>query len=219
MVNVLIVSDIRIYRDGLREIVGRSGQLSVISTAASLADALSYLAQLQVDVVVLDMGITEALTLTQTVTSNFSRVKVVAFGLTECQHDIVQYAEAGISGYVAKDGSADDLINAILRASQGELACSAKFAAILLERLSTLARKNNTRRCQDNLTRRELQVAELVAQGFTNSEIASVLAIRVATTKAHVHHILEKLGARHRSQVIMHLHRNTAERLGFDLTN
>ena len=206
MLTVLVVSDIRIYRDGLREILCRSGQITVVGVAASPAETLGYLARSPVDVVLLDMGTLEALTLTQAISCNFSQVKVVAFGLSDCKDDIIAYAEAGISGYVSKDGSVDELISAILRAPQGELECSPKVAGALLAQLSKLAKDKNAHHGQDSLTRRELQVAKLLGQGLTNSEIASVLRIRVATTKAHVHHVLEKLGARRRGQVSMRLY-------------
>ena len=136
MVNALVVSDIRIYREGLREVLSRSGQISVVGVAASLAETLECLAQSLVDVVLLDLGTVEALTLTRTVVDNFLQVKVVVFGLAECKKDVIEYAEAGISGYVSKNGSADDAISAVLRAVHGELECSAMVAGALLERLT-----------------------------------------------------------------------------------
>jgi DNA-binding NarL/FixJ family response regulator len=205
MVNTLVVSDIRIYREGLSEVLARSGEINVTGAAASLAETLGYLARSPVQVVLLDMATGDALSLTQTVTARFSQVKVVAFGLTECKKDIIAYAEAGISGYVSKDGSADDVISAILRAVHGELECSAKVAGALLQHLTELARRTKTHAGQDSLTPRELQVAELIGQGLSNTEIASLLRIRVATTKTHVHHVLEKLGAHRRGQVVVHL--------------
>jgi DNA-binding NarL/FixJ family response regulator len=205
MVSTLVVSDIRIYREGLREVLARSGRISVTGVAASMADTMDCLRRTPADVVLLDMGTVEALTLTQTVVDRYSQIKVVAVGLTECKKDIIACAEAGISGYVSKDGSADDVINAVLRAVQGELACPAQVAAVLLQRLRQLARDKKAHDGQDSLTPRELEVAELLGRGLSNTEIASLLRIRPATTKTHVHHVLGKLGARRRGQVVVHL--------------
>ena len=152
----------------------------------------------------IDSATVEALSIIRKIATNFSDIKIVAFGLTEDKSKIVEYAEAGISGYVSKDSSGDELIKIILQASQGELDCSAKVAGALLERISKLARAKNNQYGLEVLTPRELQVAKLIGKGFSNNEIASMLKIRVTTAKTHVHHVLDKLGVSRRGQVVMH---------------
>ncbi len=215
MVNVLVVSDVRIYRDGLREVLVQSGKICVLAVAADATACLSSLAESPVDVVLIDCGVPEALTLAETIAGNLKRVKVVAFGLNECKDEIICYAEAGISGYVSKNGSSDDLVTAILKAYQGDLECPAKVAAALLERLSELAREKRARAGWDVLTPRELQVAQLIGEGLSNSEIAALLKMKVATTKTHVHHVLEKLGAQRRGQVVKHLRKGLSKGSSF----
>ncbi|MES9852170.1 MAG: response regulator transcription factor [Candidatus Thiodiazotropha sp. L084R] len=199
--NILVVSDIRIYREGLREVLARNEQINVVGTTSTLKAALCCLVQSTMDVVLIDVGTAESLVLTKECAVNFPQTKVVAFGLTDSKREIIEYAEAGISGYVSKDACVADLVKVILRAHQGELHCSAQIAGALIERLSKLAREKRVPSSCDGLTSRELQIAELVSRGLTNSEIAVLLKIRVATTKTHVHHILEKLGVRRRGEV------------------
>ena len=208
MMNILVVSEIRIYRDGLCEVLARSCQNNVSGSTASLMETLDYLAQSHVDVVLLDMATAEAMSLTQTVSAEFPQVKIIAFGLTEDKNGIIEYAEAGISGYVSKDSSVDNLNSTILHVYQGEFECSAKVTGALLERLSTLSRNKKPHDDLISLTPREMQVAQLISKGFTNGEIASHLNIRLTTAKTHVHHILDKLGVHRRGQVVMHLHKN-----------
>lgn len=129
----------------------------------------------------------------------------MAFGISECKKEIMEYAEAGISGYVPKDGSVDDLVQAILRAVRGELECSADIAGALLRRVSELAIHHPPKPAPPGLTPRERQVAGLIGEGLSNKEIASCLEIREATAKAHVHQVLAKLGARRRGEVVLHL--------------
>jgi DNA-binding NarL/FixJ family response regulator len=205
MVNVLVVSDIRIYREGLRELLSRSDEMCVLGVAASDEETFSFLAGSCVDVMLLDIATDKAISITKSVSVTFSDAKIVAFGLTDDKNEIIEYAEAGISGYVSKDSSAEELVKVILQASQGELDCSAKVAGALLERLSKLARTNKNPYMLDTLTPRELQVAQLISKGLSNSEIASHLKIRVATAKTHVHHVLDKLGVSRRAQVVMQL--------------
>jgi DNA-binding NarL/FixJ family response regulator len=212
LVNILVVSDIRIYREGLRELLARNGQINVAGTASTSNDAIDLLVKSPIDVILVDVGSETALALTKAVGTHFSRIKVVAFGLTDCKKDILEYAEAGISGYVSKEACASDLVSAVVHASQGELHCSPEIAGALMERLSRLAKQNSSISVNSDLTPRELQIAELVSEGLSNSEIASCLKIRLATTKTHVHHILDKLGVRRRGQVNSRLNKRLSGR-------
>ena len=211
LVNLLVVSDVRIYREGLQEVLVSNDQVEVVAAASSMMQALGYLEELNVEVGLLDVGTADALVLTKEIAIKYPQVKVVAFGLTNCMRDVLMYAEAGISGYVSKDACVAELVSAIVRTHQGKLSCSDEIAGALIQRVSMLARMQATPTKLDELTPREFQIAELLSQGLSNHEIASALQIRLATTKTHVHHILEKLRVRRRGQVSNYLHRRLSE--------
>jgi len=205
MARLLIVSGVRIYREGLREALMQSELAHAVDAAGSLAETLDYLNRTDVDALLLDTGTLDALSFIKTVCENFRDTKVVAFGLSDSRDEIMAYAEAGISGFVSKESSVDDLIRVLEGAVRGELECPADIAGALLRRVSELATQKRAKQTNPDLTPREWEVAHLIGDGFTNKEIASSLDIRVPTAKAHVHQVLAKLGARRRWEVVSRL--------------
>jgi DNA-binding NarL/FixJ family response regulator len=209
MVRLLVVSHIRIYREGLRDTLSRGGDLQIVGAVASLEETLDSLNRSPVDTVLLDTGIPDALAFIEAVASRYADAKLVAFGLSDSPREsIMDYAEAGISGYAPKDSSVEDLIRVVLRVARGELECSAGVAGALLQRVSQLAAHKQTHSAVPDLTPREWQVARLICDGLTNMEVARSLNIRLATAKAHVHQVLGKLGARRRGEVVSRLTRS-----------
>ena len=205
MVRLLVVSHIRIYREGLRDALSRGQGLQIVGAAASLNETLDRLSRDPVETVLLDTGIPDALTFIETVSGRYADARLVAFGLSDSKESIVAYAEAGISGYVPKEGSVDDLVRVVLRVARGELECSAGVAGALLRRVSQLAGPTPAHSPVPDLTPREWQVARLICDGLSNTEVARSLNIKLPTAKAHVHQVLAKLGARRRGEVVSRL--------------
>uniref|UniRef100_UPI0012E2A705 response regulator transcription factor n=1 Tax=Sandarakinorhabdus oryzae TaxID=2675220 RepID=UPI0012E2A705 len=121
---------------------------------------------------------------------------LVGFGVGDDQLGLA-CAEAGLTGFVGRDGTLSDLVDAVRRARAGELGCSPQLAALMCRRLAVLA----GRPASTSLSPREREVARLVADGLSNKEIAQMLAIGPATVKNHVHNILDKLALRRRSAI------------------
>src|SRR5262249_26135221 len=116
-------------------------------------------------------------------------------------------AEAGIHGYVTRDGSVNDVVVAIQSAVRGEVACSPRVAALLFQRVATLSEATHGVQARPMLTRRELEIAGLITEGLSNKEIARSLRISSATVKNHVHNVLEKLQIRRRGEAAARLRR------------
>jgi DNA-binding NarL/FixJ family response regulator len=124
--------------------------------------------------------------------------RVIALNVPDDEAIVIACAEAGISGYVTEDSTLSDLVSAIECASRGELHCSPRVAATLVRRLASVSRGSLRVHVAD-LTAREREILELVAEGLSNKQIAARLHIGLATVKNHVHHILEKLQVQSRS--------------------
>lgn len=194
---VLIVSDVRLYRDGLAEVLNQDGRLGVVSSAESAALALDQVERHKVESVLLDVGIPEALETISMIARKAPQTKVIALGLSELEEDVVACAEAGIAGYVCREGAVEDVVSAVKSAIREEFGCSRRIAAALVRRVRSL-RANRVN--EVTLTPRERQIAELLGEGLANKEISKRLFIEVATVKTHVHNILEKLGAHSRGE-------------------
>jgi DNA-binding NarL/FixJ family response regulator len=165
--------------------------------AADVPKTIAELSKLRPDVVLLDgvgEGRAEAI---GTIVAAIPEVRVVAFGVSESESEIIACAEAGVAGLVSREASFADLVATIERVASGETLCSPRVATILLRRLATLAAQRNGKPAA-HLTTREHEILGLIDEGLSNKQIARRLHIEVPTVKNHVHNILEKLNVHRR---------------------
>lgn len=191
------MAQVRLYREGLAVILREYPDIEVVGVAAGWRD--EQLSRCCPDVVLLDMTGHDRGAAVRGVLATAPETKVVALGVADAEGDVVDCAEAGVSGYVTRDESPAHLASALRSVARGEMRCSPRIAATLLRRVTALAAEHEARR-SDALTARELEILELIALGLSNKEIAQRLCIQLATVKNHVHHILEKLGVNRRTQ-------------------
>lgn len=198
---VLVVSDVRLYRDGLVWSIAATARLLVEGSADSGPAALDRLEQSRVDVLLVDMSMEGALKLIHAVKVAHPEVHIVAYTVGLDDQSVLRCIEAGAAGYVSRDATVDDLVSTVESVVRGEAHCSPRLAASLFRRVATLAQTEQPGDAAPALTQRELQIVELLDRGLSNKEIATQLGIELATAKNHVHHILEKLQIQRRSQV------------------
>jgi two-component system, NarL family, nitrate/nitrite response regulator NarL len=197
--HVLVVSTLRLFRESIELILKPLGQFRVMSAGADPNQLAESLRASRADVVVIDALMPTSLATIRALRKNPKPYRIVAVGVADTESDVLAYAEAGVTGYVMRDDSAEDLVLSIQRAAQGETHCSPRGVAVLLNRVAALGSERRARGAS-LLTSRELEVLGLVHQGLANKEIAQQLRIEVATVKNHMHNILEKLQVRRRAQ-------------------
>ena len=199
-----VVSDVRLYRDGLAEGLARRAGLAVVWTAGDARSAVAHAADGSATAVVLDLSTHESLGLARAMRQVAPALAIVAFASHDLDREIIECAEAGIGGLVSCDGSLDDLAVALTRAAHGEMSCSPRAAAVLMRRVAAVAASVAVAPApsgvDDTLTLRERSILELLDAGLSNKEIAARLHIQVATVKNHVHNVLEKLRVASRSE-------------------
>jgi len=200
---VLIVADVRLYREGLAGKLSSSPGLIVVGTSSTRADARKQVGTLHPDVVLIDVATSESLELICDLRSEGTNCKILAFAVTEGSADILECAEAGAAGYVPAEASIEDLVTAIERITRAELACSPRVAAQLFNRIGTAGHQRSGQPpAEKSLTAREHQVLYGIRQGQSNKEIGHTLNIAESTVKNHVHHLLEKLNVTTRAQAV-----------------
>ena len=216
MIRILILSDVRLYREGLAEILNGRAELHVVGAAESGAAAVTRAGELSPDVVLVDQAMPECLGVIRSLVALLPSVKLVALGVSETEREVIDCAEAGASGYIPREGSLDDLVASLESVGRGELLCSPRAAATLLRRVACRAVSSANPASVGRLTTREAQIVRLVEQGLSNKEIASRLGIEVATVKNHVHNLLDKLQVHCRAEAAAHLrgHHTRAAALG-----
>lgn len=205
IVRVLLAVNVRLYREGLARALASEKRICVVRAVARVEDALAGVAEFRPDIVLLDIGMAEALSAVGVIADQFPKTRVVGLGVPDAAGVVLACAEAGVAGYVMPEGSVEDLVAAVISAARGELHCSPRVAATLLHRVAQLASERSWGSAFTTLTQRENLIVQLIAEGLTNKEIAARLSIEVATVKSHVHNILEKLNARTRGEVAARL--------------
>jgi len=211
MVRALIVIDIPFYRQGLQELLAKSGEVVVVG-ATSDAEETERIVRLELpDVVLLDVGGRESLEALRRTRRVEPAPRIVALAISETPESVMAWAESGIAGYVPRDASLADLIRVLKGVVRDELYCSPRIAASMIRRLATLAASSpRPRDPVGELSTREHEVLSLIARGFSNKAIASHLGIANATAKNHVHNILDKLSLRRRVEAALLLQRGRA---------
>lgn len=197
--NVVLVAATALYREGLARLLEEEAGLRVVATARSVEEAMTALESCDPDVVLLDAGLTDGLAVARALRWARPQTPVVAYGVFADEQEMLEWARAGVGGYVDQHASVSQLVASVQAAQRGELVCSPRLAGLLLRQVAhgpAFEAPDGAR----SLTRREQEVLALLAEGLSNKEIARRLLIELPTVKNHVHHLLEKLGATGRAQ-------------------
>lgn len=198
---VLVVAEIRLYRDGVAEALRQLPDVEHATTAACGAAAVASARRVACDAVVLDMAIASNTETAAALMTSCPGIRVLALGVQDDGPDVVACAEAGVSGYVSRDASFEELVDALRSAVRGEVSCSGKVAAGLIRHIALQARTVHRLDGTDQLTRREREVLRLLRTDMSNKEIARALGLQLSTVKNHVHSVLTKLGAATRRDI------------------
>ncbi len=201
---VVVVDDHLLFRSGLTRLLVDEG-IEVVGEADRGETALEVVAQTSPDVVLMDLNLpgisgTEA---TRRLVAANPRLNVVVLTVIEAETDVVESMVAGACGYLLKDTSVADIVNAIHAAARGESLLSPAIAAKLVSRVRA-AGSVATSLSRAALSDRELEVLRLVGEGRENREIADRLFISESTVKHHISSVLVKLGVGNRVQAAVH---------------
>lgn len=193
-IRVLIVDDHSIVRQGLATIINRDPEMTVIAQAEDGQQAIAYFREHQPDITLMDlrmpqMGGVEAIT---AICAEFKPARIVVLTTYDGDEDIYRGLQAGAKGYLLKDAKPNELLNAIRIVYRGQQYIPPEVGAKLVQRMSN-----------PELSERELEVLRLMAQGMSNSDIATALTIGESTVKSHVNRILSKLGVSDRTQAVI----------------
>jgi DNA-binding NarL/FixJ family response regulator len=202
MCDIVIVGDVRLYRDGLAYVLGRTSGFNVVGSAGDAALGLTVALELSPDIVLLDLSMSHSRELAREISQAAPHISIVALGLTEEEDEVLSCAEAGMVGYVTREGSIEDLVAALESVARGELLCSPRMAGALLRHLGRMAADRSRGAPAAELTGREREILTLIDRGLSNKEIASHLGIELPTVKNHVHNLLEKLGVHRRAEAV-----------------
>jgi DNA-binding NarL/FixJ family response regulator len=202
MIRVLIVTPVRLMSDLIQVACATQPDLQVVGCVSDRMQAAPY--HDQCDVVLISHATDDALSLVQALGRDLVAPGVLVMGVPNVEPLIMRYLEAGAAGCIREQDSSEELVRAIRLAAGRQVALTADLFPLVLKRVTALASYQRQAVTlpgtvsERNLTRREREILELLAQGYGNREIAQQLTIELGTAKNHVHNILDKLNVKTR---------------------
>jgi len=200
MIKVLIVDDHAVVREGLKRILEIRGDIAVAGEAANRDETLSKVRAEAFDVVVLDLalGRDNGLEVLKHIKSEQPKLPVLILSMQPEEHYASRLLKAGAAGYLSKESAPGELVNAVIKVSNGGRYVSAAIA----ERLAFEIGSPTTETPHERLSDREFQVFQMIASGKGLTQIADELGVSVKTVSTHRARILTKLGIKNNAELI-----------------
>ncbi|MFI8962343.1 response regulator [Streptomyces sp. NPDC053493] len=195
-IRLLLADDHPVVRAGLRAVLDTEPDFAVVGEAATAERAVELAAAGGMDVVLMDLQFGAGMhgsEATAAITAVRGGPRVLVLTTYDTDADILAAVEAGASGYLLKDAPPEELAAAVRTAAAGQSALAPAVAHRLMDRMRTPA---------EALTKRELEVLQLVGEGLSNQQISKALFLSQATVKSHLVHIFAKLGVDSRTAAV-----------------
>ncbi len=212
-IQVVIVDDHDLAREGLRDMLIDEPDIEVVGEASNGWESLALCSRLQPDLVLMDVRMPEmdGLAATREIKQQHTKISVLMVTMHENPDYLLEALKAGAAGYVLKDAHQHEIITAIHQVRRGDSPLDPQLAARVLRRVATKeVQHENVGKPQisgfsfiETLTPREQEVLEIMKLGWTNRQIAQKLFISPGTVKNHVEHIIAKLEASDRTQAVV----------------
>ena len=208
-VRVLVVDDDALVRAGLTMMLDGAAGIEVVGGAADGADVPAAVDAHAPDVVLMDLRMprVDGILATARLRARHNPPEVLVLTTFDTDEHVLAALRAGAAGFLLKDTPPERIVEAVRRVAAGEALLSPQITRRLMDRVAGDAgTRQRASKAVAALSPREREVLLAVAQGHSNADIAADLAMSVATVKAHVSHILEKLGLANRTQIALLAH-------------
>jgi DNA-binding NarL/FixJ family response regulator len=209
MISVALIEDNRLVREGMAAMLNQTEDFEVVAAGPSGDPALIRDARPQV--ILLDVGLwdDDSLRVAETVKKESPESKVIIMDLLPVQEDIVEFVNAGVSGFILKDATFEDLVTTIRSVAEGAHVLPPAMTSSLFSQIAKEAVVRGRSAVMESvrMTAREREVVALIGEGLSNKEIAGRLNIATHTVKSHVRNVMEKLALHTRLQIAAYAHR------------
>jgi DNA-binding NarL/FixJ family response regulator len=223
-IRILLIEDNKLLRDGIASILKKQLDMHVVTAVGNGENVLVKMGKVIPNIILLDLGLRNqnSLQIVKLSKANFPETKIIVMDLIPLQTDVLEFVEAGVSGFILKDASIPEFLRTIRSVHLGERVLPSHLTGSLFSQIVEHA-INGSKPSEIvesiRMTKREKQVMELIANGDTNKEIALKFHLSTYTVKSHVHNILEKLALNTRVQIAIHAHHVDSFKTAVDSTN
>jgi DNA-binding NarL/FixJ family response regulator len=212
MINILIVDDHTLVRDGIKSLLGNIDDIFVCGLCSTGEEAVGLARTLAPDIILMDIimkGMT-GIEATRWIKEQNNKIKIILLSTEVKKEFVAAGIKSGIDGYIPKDVSQDILLQAIRTVQTGERYFTEAITKLIFEDFYEHEKsgKKRDRKITEGLTKRESEILQLVAEGIGNKEIGERLFISVKTVETHKTHILDKLGLKNNTELIKYAIKN-----------
>lgn len=207
-IRIFLCDDHTLFRQGIRKLLELEKDLDVVGEASNGAELLEKIRKAGPDIILMDIGMPhiDGIAVTQRVKKLFPKIKIIILTVYEDEPHIFEAIKAGAMGYLLKDASFNEVLEAIRQVYKGEALIQPVVAAKVLKEFVMLDKRKIKEgdKFYAGLTEREKQILRLIALGGTNKEIAQKLSISEKTVKNHVSNIFQVLHVTNRTQAAVY---------------
>lgn len=205
-IRIILAEDHTIVRKGLRALLESASDIEVVAEAANGRMVVDQVANLNPDVVVMDitMPLLNGLEATRQLKEQYPKLKIVILTMHSDEEYVFQSLRAGVDGYLIKETAPLDLVKAIRAAHQGNSYLSPNISKKVVSEYIRQAEKGFEPSSLGRLTKREREVLQLVAEGNSIAEIAEILLVSEKTARVHRSNLMSKLGLRNTAEVTLY---------------
>ena len=205
-IRVLLADDHGVVRKGLRYLLQKSPEMKVVGEAADGREAVAMAEELNPDVVVMDIAMPQlnGIDATAQIVKKNPRTGVIMLSMYSDETYLVRALGVGAKGYLLKDSTESDLVRAVQAVSQGRPFFSPTIAQTLLDDYMRRLRQENLQDSYALLTDREKEVLQLLAEGKSNKEVATLLNLSLYTVETHRSHLMQKLNLHNTAEIVLY---------------
>jgi DNA-binding NarL/FixJ family response regulator len=223
-IRLLLIEDNRILRESIASMFKKRTDMHVVDHISSSENIVQSIGDLKPDILLIDLILANqnSLELVKLIREQFKKTQIIMMGLIPAQSTISEYIEKGAAGFVLKDADTARFVKTILKVNRGLKVLPPPLTSSLFSELVKNAISGSNSSVVDKstrMTKRELEVMELVAEGFTNKEIAQKLILSKYTVKSHIHNILAKLSLSTRVQIAKYAYQSESQKSSPDTTS
>jgi RNA polymerase sigma factor (sigma-70 family) len=223
-IKILLIEDNQLLRKGITELLKKQTDIRVVSSVGSSENIPELIIKLKPGIILFDLGLQnqQSLPLVKMILKQFPESKLIGMDLVPSQPDLLEFIQAGVSGFILKDADNVKFLKTIRKINRGLKVLPPYLTGSLFSQIveqTKVSRKPDIISKLVKMTKREREVVKLIADGLTNKEIAQELKVSTYTVKSHVHNILDKLSLSTRVQIAKFSHTIESAKTATDNTS
>jgi DNA-binding NarL/FixJ family response regulator len=208
---ILLIEDNFLMRQGLTAMIGGQPDLKIVSVFGEGEKSELKIRESNPDLILIDFNLQSknSLQLVKAINKKFPDLKTIILDYIPAQSDIIEFVQAGISGFIMKDAVAKEFLQTIRSVAKGDKVLPSNLSGSLFSQIKKQAsNKEKPNRMDVRMTKREREIIHLIAEGLSNKEIVGRLNLSLNTVKSHIHNILEKMALHTRVQIAKYAYSN-----------